>query len=118
MKIFQFLIFTAIVGIIGLAIIVIHIIFSQSPSRREKQKYQPYESGMLPFHDAKMRFPVKFYVFAMVFLIFDIEVVLLLPYVPIARDIGIFGFVEIIVFFSVLFLVYIYLIVKGVLKAL
>ncbi|BAL98915.1 MULTISPECIES: NADH-quinone oxidoreductase subunit A [Caldilinea] len=50
------------------------------PKRENEQKLEPYESGIIPFHDARRRFPVKYYLVAMLFLLFDIEVIFLFPW--------------------------------------
>jgi len=50
------------------------------PKRKNEQKLEPYESGIIPFHDARRRFPVKYYLVAMLFLLFDIEVIFLFPW--------------------------------------
>jgi NADH-quinone oxidoreductase subunit A len=72
-----------------LLFVVISIVFSViaigvpsvlGPGRKNKQKLQPYESGIIPFHDARRRFPIKYYLVAMLFILFDIEVVFLYPW--------------------------------------
>lgn len=50
------------------------------PRRKNQQKLEPYESGIIPFHDARRRFPVKYYLIAMLFILFDIEVIFLYPW--------------------------------------
>lgn len=50
------------------------------PKRKNEQKLEPYESGIIPFHDARRRFPVKYYLVAMLFILFDIEVIFLFPW--------------------------------------
>jgi NADH-quinone oxidoreductase subunit A len=50
------------------------------PRRKNAQKQEPYESGIIPFHDARRRFPVKYYLVAMLFILFDIEVIFLYPW--------------------------------------
>ena len=56
------------------------------PRKDNKQKLEPYESGIIPFHDARRRFPVKYYLVAMLFILFDIEVIFLYPWAAIIRD--------------------------------
>jgi NADH-quinone oxidoreductase subunit A len=56
------------------------------PHRGNKQKLEPYESGIIPFSDARRRFPVKFYLVAMLFILFDIEVIFLYPWAGVLRD--------------------------------
>ncbi len=55
------------------------------PRRDNPQKLQPYESGIIPFADARRRFPVKFYLVAMLFILFDIEVIFLFPWAAVMR---------------------------------
>ena len=55
------------------------------PGRKNKQKLEPYESGIIPFHDARRRFPIKYYLVAMLFILFDIEVIFLYPWAGIIR---------------------------------
>ncbi|HHY56541.1 MAG TPA: NADH-quinone oxidoreductase subunit A [Chloroflexi bacterium] len=50
------------------------------PRRQNAQKQEPYESGIIPFHDARRRFPIKYYLVAMLFILFDIEVIFLYPW--------------------------------------
>lgn len=55
------------------------------PRRANKQKLEPYESGIIPYSDARRRFPVKFYLVAMLFILFDIEVIFLYPWAGVLR---------------------------------
>ncbi|HRA69131.1 MAG: NADH-quinone oxidoreductase subunit A [Caldilinea sp.] len=72
-----------------LVFVVISIVFAfiaiglpsiLGPRRKNAQKQEPYESGIIPFHDARRRFPVKYYLVAMLFILFDIEVIFLFPW--------------------------------------
>ena len=56
------------------------------PKRANKQKLEPYESGIIPFADARRRFPVKYYLVAMLFILFDIEVIFLYPWAAVMRQ--------------------------------
>ena len=62
------------------------------PSRKNNQKLEPYESGIIPFHDARRRFPIKYYLVAMLFILFDIEVIFMYPWagvlVPLREQFG------------------------------
>lgn len=71
---------------IGFSIIAVTAPALLGPSRANKQKLEPYESGIIPFHDARRRFPVKYYLVAMLFILFDIEVIFLYPWGAILRD--------------------------------
>ena len=63
------------------------------PRRNNKQKLEPYESGIIPFHDARRRFPIKYYLDAMLFILFDIEVIFMYPWagvlVPLRQQFGV-----------------------------
>jgi NADH-quinone oxidoreductase subunit A len=70
----------------GFAGIAIGLPSLLGPRRANAQKLEPYESGIIPFHDARRRFPVKYYLVAMLFILFDIEVIFLYPWAAILRD--------------------------------
>lgn len=70
------------VGFAAIAIIVPTLL---GPRRANKQKLEPYESGIIPYSDARRRFPVKFYLVAMLFILFDIEVIFLYPWAGVLR---------------------------------
>lgn len=69
----------------GFSIIAVVVPSLIGPSRKNDQKLEPYESGIIPFHDARRRFPVKYYLVAMLFILFDIEVIFLYPWAAIIR---------------------------------
>ena len=85
------------------------------PKKPTPEKLAPYECGMPPVGDARERHPVKFYLVAMIFLLFDIEVAFLYPFAMALRDLGWIGFVQVLVFFALLLTGYIYVWRKGVL---
>jgi NADH-quinone oxidoreductase subunit A len=70
----------------GFAAIAIILPSLLGPRRQNKQKLEPYESGIIPFSDARRRFPVKYFLVAMLFILFDIEVLFLYPWAAIVRD--------------------------------
>jgi NADH-quinone oxidoreductase subunit A len=70
---------------IGFAVIAIGLPALLGPTRKNPQKLEPYESGMIPFHDARRAFPIKYYLVAMLFILFDIEVVFLYPWAGVLR---------------------------------
>ena len=109
-----------------LVFIVISIVFAfiaiglpsiLGPRRKNQQKQEPYESGIIPFHDARRRFPVKYYLVAMLFILFDIEVVFLWSWMTIYRDADVsfqlFSFIEMIIYMSTWILGYIYAVRVG-----
>jgi len=77
---------------------------------------KPYECGMTPIGNTKEPIPVKFYMVAILFILFDIEVVFLYPWAVIARKLEWFGFIEILVFIVILLVGYFYVLGKGALK--
>jgi NADH-quinone oxidoreductase subunit A len=85
------------------------------PKNPTEQKLTTYESGMEPIRAANERITVKYYLVAMLFIIFDIEVVFLYPWAVNFRELGMFGFVEMLVFIVILFAGYIYVWKKGAL---
>ena len=86
-----------------------------APRKPTPEKLAPYECGMPPVSDARERHPVKFYLVAMIFLLFDIEVAFLYPWAMALRDLGWLGFFQILVFFAFLLTGFIYVWRKGVL---
>jgi NADH-quinone oxidoreductase subunit A len=79
-------------------------------------KLAPYECGMPPVGSARERFSVKFYVIAMLFIVFDIEAVFLYPWAVVFKKLGLFGFVEMGVFIVILLVGYAYVWKKGALE--
>ena len=80
------------------------------------QKQAPYECGMQPVGNARERFSVKFYLVAMLFLLFDIEAVFLFPWAVVYRDLKLFGFFEMLLFIAVVLAGYVYVWKKGALE--
>ncbi len=78
------LIFVLISGAIGLIAVLLPSILG--PTRKNKQKLEPYESGIIPFADARRKFPIKYYLVAMLFILFDIEVVFMYPWASVLRQ--------------------------------
>jgi NADH-quinone oxidoreductase subunit A len=79
-------------------------------------KYTTYESGMEPFHDARVQFNVRYYVFALMFVIFDVETVFLYPWAVAYEKLGIFALIEMLIFVVMLLIGLIYAWKKKVLK--
>ena len=96
-------------GIVGLSAIL-------GPHRPTKIKLMPYECGVDPVGDTRERFPIKFYVVGMIFLLFDIEVVFMVPWAVNYGRLGLFGFIEMFVFIFILAVGYLYLWKKGALE--
>ncbi|MGI9032571.1 MAG: NADH-quinone oxidoreductase subunit A [Acidimicrobiales bacterium] len=79
-------------------------------------KVAPYECGIVPENEPAERFPVRFYLVAMIFIIFDIEIIFLFPWAVIYRQLGAFGLWEILAFAAAVFLSFVYLLGRGALN--
>jgi NADH-quinone oxidoreductase subunit A len=86
-----------------------------APKRPNAAKEAPYECGIVPTHEPSHRFPVRFYLIAMIFIIFDIEIIFLFPWAIVFGDLGAFGLIEILVFSAAVFISLVYLISNGAL---
>jgi NADH-quinone oxidoreductase subunit A len=86
------------------------------PHHPTEEKLSTYESGMEPVKTARERFSVKFYLVAMLFLLFDIEVVFMYPWAVKFKELGVLGFVEMLVFIAVLLVGLLYIWKKGALR--
>ena len=108
-----------IVGLIVLAGLFasVSLVVSGLLSKRQptSAKIAPYECGIVPSRETPERFPVSFYIVAMLFIMFDIEIIFLYPYAVSHDTLGGFGFWEIITFSAVFFLSFVYVVAKGAL---
>jgi NADH-quinone oxidoreductase subunit A len=86
-----------------------------SPKRPSAAKSAPYECGIVPRQDPPERFPVRFYLVAMIFVVIDIEIIFLYPYVVVHDELGFFGLMEMVAFAVPVFASFIYLIANGAL---
>jgi len=100
----------------GLAVLVVIIGHLFGPRRPTKRKSAPYESGMTPIGPGTRRMPVRFYLVAVLFILFDIEVVFFLPWAIVFRSLGLFGLIEMFIFVFVLVVGYVYAWEKGALE--
>ena len=101
---------------LGLAFFVIALGTSFGPRRPSKHKSQPYESGMTPIGPGTRRMSVRYYLVAVLFILFDVEVVFFLPWAVVFRKIGLFALVEMLVFIVILLVGYVYAWKKGALE--
>jgi len=101
------------IGLAGL-ILVIGRLFG--PRRPTERKSAPYESGMIPIGPGTRRMPVRFYMVAVLFILFDIEVVFFLPWAVAFKKLGLFGLIEMFVFVFILLVGYAYAWKKGALE--
>jgi NADH-quinone oxidoreductase subunit A len=86
-----------------------------APRRETAAKLAPYECGIVPSRELPERFPVRFYLVAMIFIVFDIEIIFLYPYAVIADELGGFGVAEMVVFAVAVFASFLFLIANGAL---
>jgi NADH-quinone oxidoreductase subunit A len=100
----------------GLAAIIVVASFIAARQRPDSEKLSAYECGFDPFEDARGRFDVRFYLVAILFIIFDLEVAFLFPWAVALGDIGLFGFWSMIVFLAVLTIGFVYEWKKGALE--
>src|SRR6186713_3283814 len=100
---------------VGFAGVMIGLSVLLGPRNPTAEKLAPYECGMPPVGDARERMSVKFYLVAMIFLLFDIEVAFLYPWAMALRDLGWPGFVQVVLFMGLLFFGYLYVWRKGAL---
>lgn len=111
---FPLLIVFAITTILAFLIIFLSTLLgTRKPT---KTKLMPYECGMEPIGTARGRFSVKFFIIAMLFIIFDIEIIFLYPWAVIFKDLKLFGFLEMGIFILILFLGLVYVWRKGALE--
>ena len=101
--------------VVANAVMMLGMSHMMSPRQPTTIKGQPYESGILPLGDTRRRFSVKFYLVAMLFVIFDIETVFLIPWAVVFRQLGLFGLIEMLVFVVILAVGYIYVWKRGAL---
>ncbi|MCZ6841037.1 MAG: NADH-quinone oxidoreductase subunit A [Alphaproteobacteria bacterium] len=101
---------------IGLSAVMIGASFVVGPNRPDVEKNSPYECGFEPFDDARMKFDVRFYLVAILFIIFDLEVAFLFPWAITLGDIGVFGFWSMVVFLAILTVGFVYEWRKGALE--
>lgn len=86
-----------------------------APRRPTEPKLSPYECGIVPGREPPERFPVRFYLVAMLFIVFDIEIVFLYPYALVHRELALFGLLSVLLFSALVFESFVYLISKGAL---
>ena len=112
--------YVAIALMIGLATLIALIAIGLGglfgPKKESKVKSMPYESGMNPYGEGTRRMPVRFYMTAVLFILFDIEVVFFLPWAITFRQLGLFGLIEMVIFIVILLVGYVYAWKKGALE--
>ncbi len=103
----------------GMVFAAVALIFGSiiRPANRDQEgKLEPYECGVEPVRDARQRFSVRFYIVAMLFLIFDVETVFMFPWAVQYRQLALFGFIEMAIFIAILIFGYAYAWKRGALE--
>ncbi len=100
----------------GLGVALITVGFILGPRRGDDEKNSPYECGFEAFEDARVKFDVRFYLVAILFIIFDLEIAFLFPWAVVLRDIGVLGFAAMSIFLGILVVGFIYEWKKGALE--
>lgn len=104
--------------LVGLAVGVGPLVLGKlvSPNKPDSEKNSPYECGFEAFEDARMKFDVRYYLVAILFILFDLEIAFLFPWAVVLKEIGLAGFVAMMVFLGVLVIGFIYEWMKGALE--
>jgi NADH-quinone oxidoreductase subunit A len=116
---FPILVFIIVALVFGCVPIIIGRLVG--PHRPDPEKLTPYECGFNAFEDARMKFDVRYYLIAIIFILFDLEIAFLFPWAAIFKEIAgteavrLFGFIEMMVFIAILVVGYVYAWVKGAL---
>ena len=100
----------------GVSALFIFLSQSLGPRKPNPAKMMPFECGKIPFEKPSGRHAVKFYIAGMIFVLFDVEMIFFFPWAVLYRGLGLFGFVEMMVFMAVLVLGFVYAAKKGALQ--
>ena len=108
------LLFLAVAAVVGVALMVLGNLLG--PTRPTGEKLSPYECGFEAFEDAHMQFDVRYYLIAILFIAFDLEIAFVFPWAVIFRDLGMVGLIEMGIFLGLLVIGFIYVWKKGALE--
>jgi len=108
------LVFLAVGAFIGVA--AVGIGFVLGPNKPDSEKLSPYECGFEAFEDARMKFDVRYYLVAILFIIFDLEIAFLFPWAVVLDEIGMVGYIAMVIFLGILVIGFIYEWMKGALE--
>lgn len=111
---FPILLFILIGLVVGILAMTLGWMFG--PNRPDSEKLSPYECGFEAFEDARMKFDVRYYLVAILFILFDLEIAFLFPWAVVLNEIGLFGFIAMMVFLGILVVGFIYEWNKGALE--
>jgi NADH-quinone oxidoreductase subunit A len=101
---------------LGLGAVMIAVGAMLGPRRPDSEKQSPYECGFEAFEDSRMKFDVRYYLVAILFIIFDLEIAFLFPWAVVLDEIGMFGFLAMMVFLGILVVGFVYEWRKGALE--
>lgn len=107
-------IFLTIAAVIGVALLVLGSLLG--PKRPSAEKLAPYECGFEAFEDARMKFDVRYYLIAILFIVFDLEIAFMFPWAVVFRDLNMLGLVEMALFLGLLLVGFVYCWKKGALE--
>ena len=99
---------------IGVALIIVGKVLG--PQRPTLEKLSPYECGFEAFDDARMQFDIRYYLIAIQFIIFDLEIIFIVPWATVFRELGVLGLIEMAIFAGMLLLGFVYVWKKGALE--
>ncbi|HEX6296709.1 MAG TPA: NADH-quinone oxidoreductase subunit A [Burkholderiales bacterium] len=111
---FPILLFIVVALLIGVAPLALGKLLG--PSRPDPEKLSPYECGFEAFEDARMKFDVRYYLVAILFILFDLEIAFLFPWAVVLNDIGLAGFLSMMLFLAILTVGFVYEWMKGALE--
>jgi NADH-quinone oxidoreductase subunit A len=111
---FPVLLFILVGLVVGVAPITLGSLFG--PNKPDSEKLSPYECGFEAFEDARMKFDVRYYLVAILFILFDLEIAFLFPWAIVLSEIGMFGYVAMMVFLGILVVGFVYEWKKGALE--
>jgi len=111
---FPILLFLLVGLAVGVAPVVLGAILA--PHRPDPEKLSPYECGFEAFEDARMKFDVRYYLVAILFILFDLEIAFLFPWAVVINEIGFAGFLSMMVFLGILTVGFVYEWMKGALE--
>ena len=108
------LIFLVVGALVGILPMVLNRMLA--PNHPDKEKLSPYECGFAAFENSRMKFDVRYYLVAILFIIFDLEIAFLFPWAIVLEEIGVFGFLSMMLFLGILIVGFIYEWMKGALE--
>ena len=104
--------------LVGLAVGVAPLVLGKllGPNRPDPEKLSPYECGFEAFEDARMKFDVRYYLVAILFILFDLEIAFLFPWAAVINEIGVAGYLAMVLFLGILVVGFVYEWMKGALE--